>query len=184
MREYASAEYDHQQYKWHGLAIILIYVARRESDITFPSLNILPATGPVSKGKGWDCFLCFLYVCGKILKQIIVHTVLTRTRTVSAMHMDKFLHRCRSVEGPPPRGARTEIERIPATQQADALPKLIYCILYFCDQRVTKRCRLSYLTNSALVLSYLIIWAQMRGNGRGGVAGYQPMSTAVHMEPN
>jgi hypothetical protein len=33
-------------------------------------------------------------------------------------------------------------------------------------QGVTKRCRLSWLTNSAL-----------------GVAGPQPMSTAVHMEP-
>jgi hypothetical protein len=38
-------------------------------------------------------------------------------------------------------------------------------------QGVTKRCRPSWLTNSA----------QMRGGGRG--AGSQLMSTAVHMEP-
>ncbi len=42
------------------------------------------------------------------------------------------------------------------------------------DQGVTKRCRLSLLTNSALV-----ILVQMRG--RGGVAWSQPMSTAVHI---
>ncbi len=39
---------------------------------------------------------------------------------------------------------------------------------------VTKRCRLSLLTNSALV------YESKRG-GRGGVAGSQPMSTAVHI---
>jgi hypothetical protein len=36
-------------------------------------------------------------------------------------------------------------------------------------------CHLSVLTNSALV-----IWVQMRGGG-GGVAGSQPISTAVHI---
>ncbi len=41
-------------------------------------------------------------------------------------------------------------------------------------QGVTKRCRLSLLTNSALVIR-----DQMRGEG--GVAGSQPMSTAVHI---
>ncbi len=41
-------------------------------------------------------------------------------------------------------------------------------------QGVTKRCRLSLLTNSAL-----IIRVQMPGGG--GVAGFQPMSTAVHI---
>jgi hypothetical protein len=40
--------------------------------------------------------------------------------------------------------------------------------------RVTKRCRLSLLTNSALVIR-----VQMRGEG--GVAGSQPMSTAVQI---
>jgi hypothetical protein len=40
--------------------------------------------------------------------------------------------------------------------------------------RVTKRCRLSSLTNSALVIR-----VQMRGEG--GDAGYRPMSTAVHI---
>ncbi len=38
-------------------------------------------------------------------------------------------------------------------------------------QGVTKRFRLSWLTNSALR-----IWAQMRGEGGGGVAGSQPMT--------
>ncbi len=42
-------------------------------------------------------------------------------------------------------------------------------------QVVTKRCRLSLLTNSALVIR-----VQMRGEG-GGLAGSQPMSTAVHI---
>jgi hypothetical protein len=40
---------------------------------------------------------------------------------------------------------------------------------------VTKRCRLSWLTKSAL--AYMSLNA-------GGVAGSQPMSTAVHMGPN
>ncbi len=46
-----------------------------------------------------------------------------------------------------------------------------------CEQGVTiftKRCGLSWLTNSALVIR-----VQMRG--RDGVAGSQPMSTAVHI---
>jgi hypothetical protein len=42
------------------------------------------------------------------------------------------------------------------------------------SQGVTKRCRLSLLTNSTP-----IVRVQMRG--RGGVAGSQPMSTAVHI---
>jgi hypothetical protein len=42
----------------------------------------------------------------------------------------------------------------------------------FSSQGVTKRCHLSWLTTSALV------WTQIRGEG--GVAGSQPMSTAVH----
>ncbi len=40
----------------------------------------------------------------------------------------------------------------------------------------TKRCRLSWLTNSALAY-------EPKCGGREGVAGSQPMSTAVHMEP-
>jgi hypothetical protein len=43
------------------------------------------------------------------------------------------------------------------------------------NKGVTKKCRLSWLTNSALVRVYDV--------GDGGVAGSQPMSTAVHMEP-
>jgi hypothetical protein len=39
-------------------------------------------------------------------------------------------------------------------------------------QRVTKRCRLSWLTNSA------------GGEGGEGIEGSQPMSTDVYMEPN
>jgi hypothetical protein len=46
-------------------------------------------------------------------------------------------------------------------------------------QGVTKRCRLSWLTNNALV--YMSPY--MRGDGGGGAVGSQPMSTAVHMEP-
>ncbi len=44
------------------------------------------------------------------------------------------------------------------------------------NQGVTKRCRLSRLTNSALVY-------EPKCGGRVGVAGSQPMSTAMHMEP-
>jgi hypothetical protein len=43
---------------------------------------------------------------------------------------------------------------------------------------VTKRCRLSWLTNGALVYK-----TKCRGRG-GGVAGSQPMSTAVHRSKN
>jgi hypothetical protein len=42
-------------------------------------------------------------------------------------------------------------------------------------QGVTKRCRLSWLTNSALVYE--------PNCGERGVGWSQPMSTAVHMEP-
>ncbi len=45
------------------------------------------------------------------------------------------------------------------------------------EQGVTKRCRLSWLTNSALVY-------EPECGGSGGVAGSQPMSTAVHRSPN
>jgi hypothetical protein len=39
---------------------------------------------------------------------------------------------------------------------------------------ITKRCRLSLLTNSVLVI-------RVHMRGEGGVAGSQPMSTAVHI---
>jgi hypothetical protein len=42
---------------------------------------------------------------------------------------------------------------------------------------VTKRCRLFWPTYSSLV-------NEPKGGGRGGVAGSQPMSTAVHRSPN
>ncbi len=45
------------------------------------------------------------------------------------------------------------------------------------SQGVTKRCRLSSLTNSAVVFEPKCV-------GRGGVAGSQPMSTAVYKSPN
>ncbi len=44
-------------------------------------------------------------------------------------------------------------------------------------QGATKRCCLSWLTNSALVYEH-------NCGGRGGVVGSQPMSTAVHRSPN
>ncbi len=61
-----------------------------------------------------------------------------------------------------------------------------YCLTRhaFCgfNQEVTKRCRLSGLTNSALAASYM---SPNGGDGGGGgvVPGSQPMSTAVRMEP-
>ncbi len=45
------------------------------------------------------------------------------------------------------------------------------------NQGVTKRCRLSWLTNSGLV-------NEPKYGGEGGVAGSQPMSTAVHRSQN
>jgi hypothetical protein len=51
------------------------------------------------------------------------------------------------------------------------------CYRMFATGRgVTKRCRLSWLTNSALV------YHEPKCGGVG-VVGSQPMSTAVHMEP-
>jgi hypothetical protein len=44
------------------------------------------------------------------------------------------------------------------------------------DYVVTKRCRLSLLTNSALVYE-----SQCGGKGRGRIAGSQPMNTAGHI---
>ncbi len=46
-------------------------------------------------------------------------------------------------------------------------------------QGVPKRCRLSWLANSALVYE-----PKCGGGGVAGVAGSQPMSTAVHRRPN
>jgi hypothetical protein len=56
------------------------------------------------------------------------------------------------------------------------------CMYFKISNGVTKICRLSWLTNSALVYEpkYLVIRG---GVGGGGVVGSQPMSTAVHMEP-
>jgi hypothetical protein len=42
---------------------------------------------------------------------------------------------------------------------------------------VTKRYRLSWLTNSALIY-------EPKFGGRGGVAGFPPMSATVHRSPN
>ncbi len=44
-------------------------------------------------------------------------------------------------------------------------------------QGVTKRCRLSWLSNNALV-------CEPKCGGKGGVAGSPPMSTALHRSPN
>jgi hypothetical protein len=46
-----------------------------------------------------------------------------------------------------------------------------------CGQGVTKRCRLSWLTYSALV-------NEVKCGGSGGVSGSGPMSTAVQRNPN
>ncbi len=45
------------------------------------------------------------------------------------------------------------------------------------SQGITKRCRLSWLTNIALIY-------EPKCGGRGGVVGSQPMSTAVDRSPN
>ncbi len=45
------------------------------------------------------------------------------------------------------------------------------------SQGVTKRCRLSQLTNGALI-------NEPYNRRRWGVAGYQPINTAVHRSPN
>ncbi len=47
-------------------------------------------------------------------------------------------------------------------------------------QGITNRCRLSWLTNSALFYEPKCGGMGVRG---GGVAGSQPMSTAVHLGP-
>ncbi len=54
---------------------------------------------------------------------------------------------------------------------------MYYCVLqvYTVHQRFTKRCRLSWLTNSALVY-------EPKCGGREEMRGSQPMSTAVHVE--
>jgi hypothetical protein len=49
-----------------------------------------------------------------------------------------------------------------------------HCSVLPLQQGVTKICRLSLLTNSALVI-------RVQCGGREGVAGSQPMRTAVHI---
>ncbi len=53
-----------------------------------------------------------------------------------------------------------------------------WILSFTCLQGVTKRFRLSWLTNGAFVYE-----PKCEGRGGGGVAGSQPMSTAVNMEP-
>jgi hypothetical protein len=55
--------------------------------------------------------------------------------------------------------------------------KLINFIFEVLNKGITKRCRLSLLTNSALVRRL----DKSKCGGREGVAGSQPMSTAVHI---
>ncbi len=57
-----------------------------------------------------------------------------------------------------------------------ALSSAFSHILIHLIQGDTKRCRLSWLTNNALVY-------ETKCGGRGGVTGSQPMSTAVHRSP-
>jgi hypothetical protein len=52
-----------------------------------------------------------------------------------------------------------------------------YQCLFRVSQVVTKRCRLSWRTNSALVY-------EPKYEGRGELPGSQPMRTAVHRSPN
>jgi hypothetical protein len=54
-------------------------------------------------------------------------------------------------------------------QDFSQVPSISVCL----EQGVTKRCRLSWLTNSALFMSQNV-------GGEGGVAWSQPMCTAVH----
>jgi hypothetical protein len=54
---------------------------------------------------------------------------------------------------------------------------VIYTRTISAIQGVSKRCRLSWLTSSALVY-------KPKCGGWGWVAGSQPMSTAVHRSPN
>jgi hypothetical protein len=56
---------------------------------------------------------------------------------------------------------------------------IVHMVRYFkvLQQEVTKRCRLSWLTNSALVY-------EPKYEGGGGVVGPKPMSKAVHRSPN
>ncbi len=56
----------------------------------------------------------------------------------------------------------------------ERIPDFLLSYHWGSTQGVTKRCRLSLLTNSALAYE---------PKCEGGVAGSQPMSTAVHMEP-
>jgi hypothetical protein len=51
-----------------------------------------------------------------------------------------------------------------------------HCDLFDPDQGVTKRCRLSWLTNSALVY-------EPKCGAEGGGGGSQPISTALPREP-
>ncbi len=61
----------------------------------------------------------------------------------------------------------------------DALLLMHYILLFYCLAGGTKRCRLSWLTNSAVVNE-----PKCGGWGGGWVAGSQPMSTACTWSPN
>ncbi len=65
-----------------------------------------------------------------------------------------------------------------AVYSTDKMYLLLTVSIHGCSQGgVTKRCRQSWLTNSALVY-------EPKCERRGGVAGSPPLSTAVHRSPN
>ncbi len=107
--------------------------------------------------------------------------------------LDYFLRRLGSLQSPArlqalaglkllltPDPQRAEEDRRPMEDDSGSAGRsfqTLYELVLIARQGVTKRCRLSWLTNSALV-------NELKCRGRGGVAGSQPMSTAVHRSPN
>ncbi len=89
--------------------------------------------------------------------------------TALSFHSPGYFHQCTENKDihPLARGAALSI--------ISQLYFLLHC--HICRQGVTKRCRLSLLANSALPY-------EPKCGEREGVAGFQPMSTAVHMGPN
>ncbi len=73
-------------------------------------------------------------------------------------------------------GNRAKLDQARQKESKSRTQTSSFCALLF-KQGITKRCLLPGLTNSAL--GY-----EPKCAGREGIAGSQPRSTAVHMEPN
>ncbi len=136
------------------------------------SYELLPVTTQAGKvrGKGGACLYIFSLSCGLTLAEA-GREVGPLAAEVGRERGPLATEACR--DGPRLPAEDAPLMGAASAYMAETASPERYEIISM-EQGVTKRCRLSFLTNSALVIR-----VPMRGEG--GVAGSQPMSKAVHI---